>query len=342
VIRIENLRKTYRAADGREVEALADIELEIGAGEVFGIIGRSGAGKSTLIRTLNLLERPDAGRVLIDGEDITHLDSEGLYALRRRVGMIFQHFNLLNAKTVADNIDWPLKATGHANAAERAARVKELLALVGLSEQGHKYPSQLSGGQKQRVGIARALANRPQILLCDEATSALDPETTQSILKLLLDINRQLGLTIVLITHEMQVIRTICDRVAVIDGGRIVEAGKVVDVFLHPQHPVTRSMVAQSDALAAASFDPAHVYMKDKLRGRLVRLTYIGDVTYQPILSRIMAGAKVQVTILQGEVSSIKDVPFGQLLLELEGGEDDIREVFAELDRHQIHHEVLQ
>ncbi|MGD9872262.1 MAG: NIL domain-containing protein, partial [Thauera sp.] len=147
---------------------------------------------------------------------------------------------------------------------------------------------------------------------------------------------------IVLITHEMQVIRTICDRVAVIDGGRIVEAGKVVDVFLHPQHPVTRSMVAQSDALAAASFDPAHVYMKDKLRGRLVRLTYIGDVTYQPILSRIMAGAKVQVTILQGEVSSIKDVPFGQLLLELEGGEDDIRGVFAELDRHRIHHEVLQ
>lgn len=151
MIRIENLRKTYRAADGREVEALADIELEIGAGEVFGIIGRSGAGKSTLIRTLNLLERPSAGRVLIDGEDITTLDSEGLYALRRRVGMIFQHFNLLGAKTVADNIDWPLKATGHTNAAERAVRVKELLALVGLSEQGHKYPSQLSGGQKQRV-----------------------------------------------------------------------------------------------------------------------------------------------------------------------------------------------
>ncbi len=234
VIRIENLHKTYRAADGREVAALADVSLEIGAGEVFGIIGRSGAGKSTLIRTLNLLERPSAGRVLIDGEDITTLDSEGLYALRRRVGMIFQHFNLLNAKTVADNIDWPLKATGHANAAERAARVKELLALVGLSEHGHKYPSQLSGGQKQRVGIARALANRPQILLCDEATSALDPETTQSILRLLLDINRQLGLTIVLITHEMQVIRTICDRVAVIDGGRIVESGRVADVFLHP------------------------------------------------------------------------------------------------------------
>jgi len=167
VIRIENLRKTYRAADGREVEALTDINLEIGTGEVFGIIGRSGAGKSTLIRTLNLLERPSAGRVLVDGEDITTLDSEGLYALRRRVGMIFQHFNLLNAKTVADNIDWPLKATGQGNAAERAARVKELLALVGLSEQGHKYPSQLSGGQKQRVGIARALANRPQILLCD-------------------------------------------------------------------------------------------------------------------------------------------------------------------------------
>ncbi|MBS0552409.1 MAG: ATP-binding cassette domain-containing protein, partial [Proteobacteria bacterium] len=154
MIRIENLHKTYRAADGREVQALADIDLEIAGGEVFGIIGRSGAGKSTLIRTLNLLERPSSGRVLIDGEDITRLDREALYALRRRIGMIFQHFNLLNAKTVAQNIDWPLKATGHGNAAERAARVAELLALVGLSEHGHKYPSQLSGGQKQRVGIA--------------------------------------------------------------------------------------------------------------------------------------------------------------------------------------------
>lgn len=341
MIRIENLHKTYRGADGREVQALADINLEIGTGEVFGIIGRSGAGKSTLIRTLNLLERPSAGRVLIDGEDITRFDRAALHALRQRVGMIFQHFNLLSAKTVAGNIDWPLQATGHRDAAERAARVAELLALVGLAEHGHKYPAQLSGGQKQRVGIARALASRPRLLLCDEATSALDPETTQAILKLLLDINRQLGLTIVLITHEMQVIRTICDRVAVIDGGRIVEAGRVADVFLHPQHAVTRNMVAQSDPLAAASLDPARAYLSERLRGTLVRLTYLGEITYQPILSHVMAASAAKITILQGEVSSIKDVPFGQLLLELEGSAEEIRQVFAELDRHQIHHEVL-
>nr|WP_286206670.1 ATP-binding cassette domain-containing protein [Thauera linaloolentis] len=319
-----------------------DITLEIGKGEVFGIIGRSGAGKSTLLRSLNLLERPSTGQVLIDGEDITGFDHNRLHTLRQRIGMIFQHFNLLSAKTVAGNIDWPLRCTGNLDAARRAERVSELLALVGLSEHANKYPAQLSGGQKQRVGIARALANRPRLLLCDEATSALDPETTQSILRLLLDINRRLGLTIVLITHEMQVIRTLCDRVAVIDGGRIVESGRVADVFLHPRHPVTRSMVAQGDPLTAAMLDPAHAFAQDKLRGTLVRLTYLGDVTYQPILSRIMAASAARFTILQGEVSSIKDLPFGQLLLELEGGNEDIRKVFAELDRHRIHHEVLQ
>ena len=340
MIRIENLHKTYRV-DGREVTALSDINLHIGKGEVFGIIGRSGAGKSTLIRTLNLLERPSAGRILIDGEDITRFDRSALYALRRRIGMIFQHFNLLQAKTVAANIDWPLKATGAGPARERAARVAELLELVGLAEHGGKYPAQLSGGQKQRVGIARALANRPQILLCDEATSALDPETTQSILKLLLDINRRLGLTIVLITHEMQVIRTLCDRVAVIDAGRIVESGPVAEVFLHPRHPVTRSMVAQSDPLTAAMLDPACAYMSERLRGTLVRLTYLGDVTYQPILSHVAAASSARITILQGEVSSIKDLPFGQLLLELEGSAEEIGQVFSALDRHRIHHEVL-
>ncbi|WP_418647301.1 methionine ABC transporter ATP-binding protein [Thauera butanivorans] len=341
MIRIEGLGKTYRV-EGREVSALDGIDLEIAKGEIFGIIGRSGAGKSTLLRSLNLLERPSSGRVLIDGKDITGFDRQRLHALRQRIGMIFQHFNLLNAKTVAANIDWPLRCTSSLTAAQRAERVAELLALVGLSEHAGKYPAQLSGGQKQRVGIARALASRPQLLLCDEATSALDPETTQSILRLLLDINRRLGLTIVLITHEMQVIRTLCDRVAVIDGGRIVESGKVADVFLHPRHPVTRSMVAQDDPLTAAMLDPAHAFAQDKLRGTLVRLTYVGDITYQPVLSDIMAASTVRFTILQGEVSSIKELPFGQLLLELEGSDEDVRRVFAELDRHHIHHEVLQ
>lgn len=339
MIKIEHLSKTFHHR-GEALHALDDVSLDIGRGEIFGIIGRSGAGKSTLLRSLNLLERPSSGRILIDGEDITRFDRARLHALRQRIGMIFQHFNLLQAKTVAANIDWPLRCTSTLSAGERAARVSELLELVGLSAHAAKYPAQLSGGQKQRVGIARALASRPQLLLCDEATSALDPETTQSILRLLLDINRQLDLTIVLITHEMQVIRSLCDRVAVIDGGRIVESGAVADVFLHPQHPTTRSMVAQSDPLAAAAFEPGQRFAG--IQGQLVRLTYLGELTYQPILSEIMAASKARFSILQGEVSTIKELPFGQLLLALDGSTEELAAVFAALDRLQIHHEIVQ
>jgi len=335
VIRIEHLHKTYRLAN-RDVTALNDITLEIESGEVFGVIGRSGAGKSTLIRTLNLLERPSSGGIFIDGEDITRFDSAALHKLRQRIGMIFQHFNLLNTKTVAANIDWPLKITGKYTRRQRAQRVTELVDLVGLSAQRDSYPAQLSGGQKQRVGIARALANYPHLLLCDEATSALDPETTQAILRLLLDINRKLGLTIVLITHEMQVIRTICDRVAVIDDARIVETGKVADVFLHPQHAVTRKLVAESH-----SFDNDSALQPHQFRGKLVRLTFVGEITYQPILTHVTAATQALITILQGTISRIKDTPYGQLLVELNGSDDDIRRVFAHFDQYRIHHEVL-
>ncbi len=337
MIRIQHLQKTYEV-EGRAIPALSDINLHIGKGKIFGIIGRSGAGKSTLIRTLNLLERPSAGNIFIDGEDITQLDGARLPQLRQRIGMIFQHFNLLNAKTVAANIDWPLKIAGKYSAAQRAARVTELLELVGLAEHRDKYPAQLSGGQKQRVGIARALANYPHLLLCDEATSALDPETTQAILRLLLDINRKLGLTIVLITHEMQVIRSICDRVAVIEAGRIVESGEVAEVFLHPQHPVTRGMVAESDPFAS----DAPALLAQNFAGRLLRLTYVGDVTYQPILSEIAAATPVRIAILQGTIARIKDTPYGQLLVELQGEPDDIAQVLRALDQHHIRHEALQ
>ena len=211
-------------------------------GEILGIIGRSGAGKSTLIRCLNGLERPDSGEVFIEGREISRLGERELQPLRRRIGMIFQHFNLLSAKTVEDNVALPLKIEGRPKA-ERLARAAELLDLVGLSEKAKAYPSSLSGGQKQRVGIARALAARPALLLSDEATSALDPETTRSILALLKDINRQLGLTILLITHEMEVIRSIADRVAVIDAGRIVEQGPVWSVFAEPRSEITRSLL---------------------------------------------------------------------------------------------------
>ncbi|MBC3919730.1 ATP-binding cassette domain-containing protein [Undibacterium sp. CY18W] len=312
MLRIEQLGKYYKA-NGHAVRALHNINLDIQKGQIFGIIGRSGAGKSSLLRTLNLLERPSSGKVWIEGEDITAFDRQRLHGLRQRIGMVFQHFNLLHAKTVTENIAFPLKLTGEYTSDTIQARVEELLELVGLKDQGRKYPAQLSGGQKQRVGIARALANYPQLLLCDEATSALDPETTQAILRLLLDINQKLGLTIVLITHEMQVIRTICDEVAVIDAGEIVETGAVVDVFLHPQHAVTQSLVAENQAL-----DLSVLERKDQdLDRHLLRLSYVGSSTHEPIITRIAVQTGIDIAILQGVIGRIKNTPYGQLLVEL-------------------------
>ncbi len=237
IIRLSDVRRRFG-----ETPALDGISLTVRKGEIFGIIGRSGAGKSTLIRCLNGLERADSGEIHIDGRDITGLAEKELQPLRRRIGMIFQHFNLLSAKTVEENIALPLKIEGVAKP-ERLQRARELLDLVGLADKAKAYPASLSGGQKQRVGIARALAARPALLLSDEATSALDPETTRSILSLLKDINRKLGLTVVLITHEMEVIRSIADRVAVIDAGKIVEEGQVWSVFGNPQTAITRSLL---------------------------------------------------------------------------------------------------
>lgn len=243
MIELQRIEKTFHAADGTSFSALRGIDLDVRAGEIFGIIGRSGAGKSTLIRTLNLLEPPTAGRVIFDGQDITDLKGAALRATRQRIGMVFQHFNLLNARTVYENVRFPLRLTGQYSAVQMRERVEEMLALVGLSEHRDKYPQQLSGGQRQRVGIARALANRPHLLLCDEATSALDPETTRSILQLLARINQELGLTIVLITHGMDVIRAICHRVAILERGSVVELGEVERIFREPQHEVTRALL---------------------------------------------------------------------------------------------------
>ncbi|EXF42874.1 ABC transporter-like protein [Pseudomonas sp. BAY1663] len=241
-VRFANLGKTYQSALG-SVQALRDIDLVVQRGEIFGIIGRSGAGKSSLIRTINRLERPSSGQVLIDGVDIGQLDEDQLVEQRRRIGMIFQHFNLMSAKTVWQNVELPLRVAG-VPYGQRQRKVHELLQLVGLLDKRGAYPAQLSGGQKQRVGIARALVHDPEILLCDEATSALDPETTQSILALLREINQRLGLTIVLITHEMAVIREICDRVVVLEQGEVVEQGPVWRVFGAPWHEVTRTLLA--------------------------------------------------------------------------------------------------
>ncbi len=311
----EGIGKTYTSSAG-SVQALQDISLDIPAGAIYGIIGRSGAGKSSLLRTINRLEKPTDGRVLVDGQYIGGYDDDTLVALRRRVGMIFQHFNLLSAKTVWGNVALPLIVAGVPRR-RIEERVAEVLALVGLEDKRDTYPSRLSGGQKQRVGIARALVHHPEILLCDEATSALDPETTLSILRLLKDINRRLNLTIVLITHEMSVIREICDHVVVLEQGRMVESGPVWRVFGNPQHAATRALlqplhrdipedVARRLRLEA---DPA------RREDAIVSLSYTGEGGLEPDISAIAASIGAPVRLLQSSLDRIDGHVHGRLLI---------------------------
>nr|WP_288359489.1 methionine ABC transporter ATP-binding protein [uncultured Pseudomonas sp.] len=334
MIDFHQVHKAYRVS-GRDIPALQPCDLHIERGEVFGIIGHSGAGKSTLLRLINRLEEPSGGRIDIDGVDVTALGADGLRKFRQQVGMIFQHFNLLSSKTVAANVGMPLKLAGMP-AKEIDQRVAALLDRVGLKDHANKYPAQLSGGQKQRVGIARALATRPKILLCDEATSALDPQTTASVLQLLAEINRELGLTIVLITHEMDVIRRVCDRVAVMDAGVIVEQGPVADVFLHPQHATTKRFVQEAEHVDEDDQrdDFAHV------QGRILRLTFIGESTYSPVLGQVARETGIDYSILAGRIDRIKDTPYGQLTLALTGG--DINAALARFEAADVHLEVLR
>ena len=335
MIEFHHVQKTYRVS-GRDVPALQSTDLRIEQGQVFGLIGHSGAGKSTLLRLINRLEEPSAGRILVAGEDVTALDATGLRRFRRQVGMIFQHFNLLSSKTVAANVAMPLELAGELSREQITQHVAELLARVGLSEHANKYPAQLSGGQKQRVGIARALSTNPKILLCDEATSALDPQTTAQVLQLLAEINRELGLTIVLITHEMDVIRRVCDQVAVMDGGVIVEQGPVAQVFLHPQHPTTRRFVQEDEQVDENEQrdDFAHV------SGKILRLTFQGEATYAPLLGTVARETGVDYSILAGRIDRIKDTPYGQLTLALTGG--DIDAALARFQAADVHLEVLR
>ncbi|MGS1010475.1 methionine ABC transporter ATP-binding protein [Achromobacter anxifer] len=315
----EGLQKRYEGAQG-PVAALSDVSFSIARGEVFGIIGRSGAGKSTLLRSINMLERPSAGRVRVDGVDVGGLDENALVGLRRRIGMIFQHFNLLSAKTVAENVALPLRVAGVKPAAARA-RVEELLELVGLRDKADVYPAKLSGGQKQRVGIARALVHEPEILLCDEATSALDPETTQSILALLLDINRKLGLTVVLITHDMAVIREVCHKVLVLDGGRKVEEGEVWRVFGNPQADATRALLRplQHDLPA----DLAAALVPD-LQGRdgvaVLRLRFTGQGRPDGVSLQALAALGAGATLLHGGLDRLRGHAQGSLLVSVPAG----------------------
>lgn len=318
MIHLRNVHKSY-TVKGKVIPALNGIDLSIVRGEIFGVIGHSGAGKSTLIRLINLLERPTQGEITVDGEEILKYDTVALRNFRRNIGMIFQHFNLLSSKTVAENVAFPIRIAGERNEAKIDARVDEMLDLVGLTRHKHKYPKQLSGGEKQRVGIARALANQPKILLCDEATSALDPQTTRSILQLLREINEKLSLTIVLITHEMDVIRTICDRVAVIDGGKIVENGPVTQVFLHPQHPTTRNFVLEAEH--AGEDDPMPTLSQEG-DAMVRRLTFMNDAMAQPVFTQIARECEVDFLILSGRFGKIKSTPCGQLTVSVRGDND--------------------
>jgi D-methionine transport system ATP-binding protein len=316
IIRVENVSKTFSPEAG---PVLRDVSLTIRRGEIYGVIGRSGAGKSTLVRLINNLERPTSGRVLVAGREITRLSGRALRAARRDIGMIFQHFNLLSSRTVAGNVALPLEVAGLSHA-EIRARIPELLDLVGLSAKADAYPSELSGGQKQRVGIARALASDPSVLLCDEATSALDPETTDQILDLLKAINRRLGLTIVLITHEMNVVRDIASHVAVLEHGRLVEEGETFDVLAFPRSAVARSFLA---GLVAHELPPP---VAARLRAEpfpgsspVVRITFTGPSATEPVVAEIVSRFGIVPNILHGRIDWIGDRPLGILTLVLEG-----------------------
>ncbi|MCL4067297.1 ATP-binding cassette domain-containing protein [Pseudomonas sp. GX19020] len=318
--------------------ALDDISLTLGRGEIVGLIGRSGAGKSTLIRCLNGLDRPQAGRVVIDGTDISTLSEQALNPVRRRIGMIFQHFNLLSAKTVAENVALPLKIAGVARAA-RMKRVMELLDLVGLADKANAYPAQLSGGQKQRIGIARALAPEPLLLLSDEATSALDPETTQQILTLLKDVNRQLGLTILMITHEMEVVRQIAHRVLVLDAGRIVEEGPVAKVLASPQTDTTRSLLRGLSPVLPADLLAQIAPEGDQA---LIRVDVYGPDARRPLLAGVEAITGQPARLLHGGLNDVQGEPYGRLFLALgTADKDKLAAVVAKLKPETTAIEVL-
>ncbi|MGI6855469.1 methionine ABC transporter ATP-binding protein [Mesorhizobium sp. 1B3] len=315
-VAFEGVSKHFAASgESATFTALNNVSLTVSRGSITGIIGRSGAGKSTLIRLVNGLEKPSSGKVLVDGIDVGSLDEAGLRSLRRSVGMIFQHFNLLSSRTVFDNVALPLEIAGMDRHAIEA-RVRPLLDLVGLSEKRDRYPAELSGGQKQRIGIARALATEPKLLLSDEATSALDPETTQSILELLKRINAELGLTVLLITHEMEVVKAVTTDVAVIDRGEIVERGHTFDVFTHPRHETTRALLSGlpgsrlPDAVARA-LKPGPV-----AGGRaVVRLTFVGPTAERPLVSQLIKSLGADVNIIAGTIDEIAGRPYGSLVV---------------------------
>ncbi|MDR1651422.1 MAG: ATP-binding cassette domain-containing protein [Synergistaceae bacterium] len=329
MIRLSDVSKVYRVKepDSRETRdfyALKGVSLDIGDGDIFGVIGRSGAGKSTLVRCVNLLERPTSGQVFVNGTEMTALSGARLRAARRRTGMIFQSFNLLANRTVYGNIAFPLELAGW-NKSEIRGRVREIASLVEIEDKLGDYPGTLSGGQKQRVGIARALANRPDVLLSDEATSALDPQTTKSVLRLIRDINEKLGLTVILITHEMNVIKEICDSVAVLENGEIAEQGPVLQVFTSPRKNATKEMLSHvinaelPESFAGLEFSRTPSRDSDLT----LRVSFFGSVAATPIVSEMVRKFDVDVNILSAHIDHIKSVPFGTLVMQLSGSDKE-------------------
>ena len=326
IIKITRLKKTFTSRSG-EVDPLDDINLTVNKGDIFGIIGLSGGGKSTHVRCMNLLERPTSGSVVFGGKELSSIKRDELLETRRSIGMIFQGFNLLSQRTALKNVCFPLEIA-HTDRAAAEKRARELLSLVGLSDRADNYPSQLSGGQKQRVAIARALATEPKVLLCDEATSALDPNTTEQILALLKEINKKLGVTIVVITHEMRVIERICNRVAVIDAGKIVEQGDVSDIFTNPRCDITRELVLPHSA------DKGTV---ERMCGRhCLRIVFDGNSSFEPIISNMTLECKTPVNILFADTRDIDGKAFGQMLIQLPEDEAAVERITAFLKSRSI------
>lgn len=342
MIELKDIDVVFKQKDN-VVTAVKDVNLSINRGEIFGIVGYSGAGKSTLVRTINLLQRPTHGSVIVNGQNLIELAPAELRTARKKIGMIFQHFNLMNSRTIFDNVAFPLKGSGLSKK-EVAHKVAELLNLVGLKEKSDSYPSQLSGGQKQRVAIARALANDPDVLLCDEATSALDPKTTSSILKLLKELNQKLNITMVVITHEMAVVKDLCDRVAVMENGHVLEEGSILEIFTQPKQRLTKEFIN-----TATHFDqeielvlkhPQTISISHE--SELARLTYTGDQTTQPFITEIIREYGIEINILYGHIEIIQNTPVGNLLVALKGEPPQIKAATEFLKQHSVKVDSVQ
>ena len=339
MIELKNITKIFHTQKG-DITACQDVNLTIQDGEIFGVIGYSGAGKSTLVRIINQLEKQTSGDVVIDGQNISQLNAKALRERRTKIGMIFQHFNLLWSRTVQKNIELPLEIAG-LDKETRKQKAKELIELVGLQGRENAYPSELSGGQKQRVGIARALANDPSILLCDEATSALDPDTTEQILDLLVKINKQLGITIVMITHQMEVVQKICHRIAVMSEGIVVEEGSVKDIFEHPHHDITKRFVR--DLASKVDDDKLNQDLKRIYPdGILLRLTFDEVISRKPVVSQVIKETDLQISIVSGNLTNTIDSSFGVLIVNVLGGhQKEYDEIIKKFKDYQVIVEVI-